>query len=109
MAEGTVQKLGNILLKRQEGGEVVKSMAALAEDLGLVPSTHVVAVSDSNSREPNALFWSPWALIAHVADQISIHKTLKANKHNHFFKKKSVSLLLIISLVKSANVGVRAE
>lgn len=80
MAEGTIQKLENIhLLKGQEGGEVVKSTAA--EDLGLVPSTYVVVVSGSNSREPSALFLSPWALIALAADQISIHIILKANKH----------------------------
>jgi hypothetical protein len=42
----------------------IRALAAPAEDLSLVPSTHVGQITttcNSGSRRPDALFWSPRA------------------------------------------------
>lgn len=44
----------------------VRAPAALPEDLGLVPSSHMTAHSISNSS-PSSLFWPPWVLHAYGA------------------------------------------
>jgi hypothetical protein len=56
---------------------------AVQEDLGLTPSTHMVAVCNSRSRGSNILFWPPKVPGMHVVHRnIHVGKTIKKKKKN---------------------------
>ena len=67
-----------------EMAQWLRALAALLEDLGSIPSTHITAYTacDSTSREPNPHFWPLLASGTHV-----VHKyTCRQDIHTHKIK-----------------------
>jgi hypothetical protein len=89
-------KLSSILVTRTEYGKKndvqrfearemargSRALAAFAEDLGSVPSNHMVAHNCLNSRGSHALFWLVWGMHFQFRQNICTHKI-----HVFSFKK----------------------
>ena len=87
-----------LLSQRTEFGSQhpqIHAPADLPEDLGLVPSTHKVMHSSSES---GALFWSLWVLHAHGA-QAHAGKTPKPTKRGE--KSKFIKLCMVVRACKN--------
>ena len=71
---------------QKTGGEMDQQVAALLEDLGLIPSTHMVVtiVCNSSSKRPDALCWPLQALhttVVHIpTGKTPIPRKLSINK-----------------------------
>lgn len=59
----------NIIMEGREMAQCSRALAAPAEGLGFIPSTHVVALNRPNcsSRRSNALFQPPGTPSTHMA------------------------------------------
>ena len=75
----------------------LQALVALAEDLGSIPITHKMVYN--SSREPNILFWPPWALCTNKvhsihADKAFTHtKSIKLEKDGHFSENQVLTPL----------------
>ena len=77
----------SLTLGVEEMDPQLRALAALTEDLSLIPSIHVrqlIITCNSSSRESDALFWALWAYIHHI---------YMIQKNNN--KNKSLMILLV--------------